>query len=90
MGCSQEKLLPQMLENPLPQVVTELDIPLYFVMGKYDYMTSYQAAKQYFDSIEAEHKEFIPFEKSAHYPQFEEKEKFYRWMSDTFCIYCND
>ena len=29
-------------------------------------------------------KEFITFEKSAHYPQFEEKEKFYEWMSDTF------
>ncbi len=28
-------------------------------------------------------KNLITFEKS-HYPQFEEKEKFYEWMSDTF------
>ena len=31
-----------------------------------------------------QHKHFITFEKSAHYPQFEEKEKFNDWMSDTF------
>ncbi|MEK5068647.1 alpha/beta fold hydrolase [Sporosarcina sp. FSL K6-1508] len=84
MGFSQEKLLSNILENPLPSIVTKLEIPLYFVMGKYDYMTSSNAAKKYFDSIEAEHKEFISFEKSAHYPQFEEKEKFSEWMADTF------
>lgn len=34
--------------------------------------------------IEANKKEFIAFEQSAHYPQFEEKEEFYEWMCDTF------
>jgi len=29
-------------------------------------------------------KEFVVFEDSAHYPQFEEKEAFYKWMTDTF------
>lgn len=53
-------------------------------MGKYDYMTSSNAAKKYFDTIAAEHKNFITFETSAHYPQFEEKEKFNEWMSATF------
>ncbi|WP_153733241.1 alpha/beta fold hydrolase [Sporosarcina obsidiansis] len=84
MGYSQEKLVPHMLQNPLPQLVTKLEIPLYFVMGTYDYMTSRHAAKNYFDMLEAEQKEFIAFEKSAHYPQFEEKEKFNEWMSATF------
>lgn len=42
------------------------------------------AAKKYFDMIETNKKEFIAFEQSAHYPQFEEKEKFYEWMCDTF------
>ena len=88
MGYSQGKLLNHLLENPLPDIVSKLEIPLYFVMGKYDYMTSHHAAKKYFDMIEAEHKEFITFNESAHYPQFEEKEKFDKWMSDTF-IYQN-
>ena len=84
MGYSQKMLLKDLLENPLPSKVTELELPFYFIMGKYDYMTSSNAAKKYFDRIEADKKEFIAFEQSAHYPQFEEKEKFYEWMSDTF------
>ncbi len=84
MGYSQKMLLKDILENPLPNIVTKLEIPFYFVMGKYDYMTSSNAAKEYFDRIEADQKEFISFDQSAHYPQLEEKEKFYEWMSDTF------
>ncbi|SES31346.1 alpha/beta fold hydrolase [Psychrobacillus sp. OK032] len=84
MGFSQQMLLNDILKNPLPNLVTKLEIPFYFVMGKYDYMTSSNAAKSYFDKIEADQKEFISFDQSAHYPQFEEKEKFYEWMSDTF------
>lgn len=84
MGYSQNMLLGDVLTNPLPNIVTKLEIPFYFVMGKYEYMTSSNAAKKYFEMIEAEKKEFISFEQSAHYPQYEEKEKFYEWMSETF------
>lgn len=34
-------------------------------MGKYDYMTSSNVAKKYFDMIEANKKGFIAFEESA-------------------------
>ncbi|MFJ7731214.1 alpha/beta hydrolase [Lysinibacillus sp. NPDC097231] len=81
---SQERLVKETLDKPLPKIVTKLELPLYFVMGKYDAMTSSNAAKNYFDRIEADQKEFISFEESAHYPNFEEKEKFYQWMCDTF------
>jgi pimeloyl-ACP methyl ester carboxylesterase len=81
---SQNILLKDLTENPLPAIVTKLEVPVYFIMGKYDYMTSSNAAIKYFDMIEADKKEFISFEESAHYPQFEEEEKFYEWMYDTF------
>ncbi|WP_448163321.1 alpha/beta hydrolase [Bacillus mobilis] len=84
LSHSQTVLLEKDLKSPLPTKVTKMKLPLYFLMGTYDYNTSFQAAKTYFDTIEAEQKEFITFEKSAHYPQFEEKEKFYKWMCDTF------
>ena len=84
ISYSQNKLINDILENPLPNIVTKLEIPFYFVMGKYDYNTTHNAAKNYFDKIEDDQKEFITFEKSAHYPQFEEKEKFNGWMTDTF------
>ncbi|MCM3042091.1 alpha/beta hydrolase [Paenibacillus motobuensis] len=81
---TQAQLVKEVFDKPLPMIVTKLDLPFYFVMGKYDAMTSYNAAKKYFDMLEADQKEFISFEESAHYPQFEEKEKFYKWICDTF------
>ncbi len=84
VSYSQNALLKEVLKNPLPTKVKKLEIPCYFVMGKYDYMTTYNEAKNYFDRIDASQKEFITFEKSAHYPQFEEKKKFDKWMVDTF------
>ncbi|MCI0768403.1 alpha/beta hydrolase [Bacillus sp. TL12] len=84
VSYSQNILIKEVLKKPLPTLVTKLKLPCYFIMGKYDYMTSSNAAKKYFDMIEANKKEFIAFEQSAHYPQFEEKEKFYEWMCDTF------
>lgn len=84
VSYSQNTLLKEVLKNPLPTKVKKLEIPCYFVMGKYDYMTTHNEAKNYFDQIDASPKEFITFEKSAHYPQFEEKKKFDKWMIDTF------
>lgn len=81
---SQEPLVKETLDKPLSKIVTKLELPFYFVMGKYDAMTSSNAAKKYFDMLEEDQKGFISFEESAHYPQFEEKEKFYNWMCDTF------
>lgn len=81
---SQKALLKEIIKNPLPTKVKKLELPCYFVMGNYDYQTSSNQARKYFDMIEADKKDFIAFEQSAHYPQFEEKEKFYEWMCDTF------
>lgn len=48
-------------------------------------MTSPEAAEEYLNSLTGQttHK-MVVFEQSAHYPQFEEEEKFYNWMSSTF------
>ncbi|OAB41576.1 alpha/beta hydrolase [Paenibacillus macquariensis subsp. defensor] len=79
---SQELLMPEILDNNITSIVDRLTIPSYFVMGKYDYMTSANVAREYFDKLEAPVKEFVLFEKSAHYPQFEEEEKFAEWLNN--------
>ncbi|WP_145408234.1 alpha/beta fold hydrolase [Paenibacillus xylanexedens] len=81
---SQEVLIGEAMNHPLPSKITKLDLPFYFIMGDYDYMTSSHAAQLFFDNIEAEHKEFISYNQSAHYPHYEEKQKFFKWMVDTF------
>lgn len=82
---SQRPLIKQSQEKPLPEVVQELKLPFYFVMGEQDYMTSVSAASHYFSKITCDYEhELIVYPGCAHFPQFEEKEKFYEWMKETF------
>lgn len=55
--------------------VTELQIPVYFFEGQYDYTCNYALAKSYFAQLKAPRKGFYTFVNSAHTPLFEEPEK---------------
>lgn len=79
-----DKLLLETLNNPLPEIVSKVEIPVYFIMGKYDGLTSPTQAEKYLNDIEAPKKEFILYEKSAHFPQFEEKDRFTKFMIEEF------
>lgn len=81
----QDTLILEALNNPITEIVNTLDIPVYFVMGAYDGMTSPKAAENYLNSLagDAIH-EMVVFDNSAHYPQFEEPDKFNEWMRSVF------
>jgi pimeloyl-ACP methyl ester carboxylesterase len=64
-----------MLSTDLNKQVIELDIPVYFFEGIYDYTVSYAEAKAYFEKLKAPVKGFYTFEQSAHSPIFEEPDK---------------
>lgn len=57
------------------ETVKSVDVPVYFLAGKYDYTCCYELQKEYFDFLEAPEKYFYTFENSAHSPLFEEPEK---------------
>lgn len=81
----QDELTIETINYPITDIVKNIDIPVYFVMGKYDSMTSPEEAEKYLNSLSGEGtKQIVIFEDSAHYPQFEEKEKFYEWMCSIF------
>ncbi|MCC5929893.1 MAG: alpha/beta hydrolase [Cyclobacteriaceae bacterium] len=56
--------------------ISEVDVPVYFISGVYDYNTPWDLVKEYADHLNARYKELILFEKSGHSPVFEEPEKF--------------
>jgi pimeloyl-ACP methyl ester carboxylesterase len=62
----------------LSQQVTELEIPVYFLHGAYDFTCAYPLARDYFEKIEAPVKGFYTFKNSAHSPMFEVPEKMRR------------
>lgn len=69
----------KILATDLRKTVPELQLPVYFLHGKYDYTCSYPLAKSYFEVLQAPVKGFYTFEHSAHSPMFEEPEKM-RWI----------
>lgn len=57
------------------ETIKSVDVPVYFLAGKYDYTCCYELQKEYFNFLEAPEKHFYTFENSAHSPLFEEPEK---------------
>lgn len=64
------------LKVDLFKQVPRIDIPVFFLLGCYDVVVSETVTKQYFDALCAPRgKTFIRFERSGHWPQFEETGK---------------
>jgi len=80
-GKSQSGVSPfwdEMIATDLTIKVPELETPVYFFEGIYDYTCSYTLAKDYLEKLQAPMKGFYIFEQSAHSPLFEEPEKMLR------------
>lgn len=80
-GFSAQAILPQTANTNLFETLPELKVPVYICMGRYDYMTPSEVAYQYYEKLIAPSKQFIWFEQSAHFPQFEEVDKFSQLMA---------
>jgi pimeloyl-ACP methyl ester carboxylesterase len=53
-------------------------VPVFFLLGRHDWQMPASVAAAYFDTVEAPCKRLVWFEDSAHYPPFEEPQKFER------------
>ena len=68
------------LSQSIGDEITEYALPAYFMVGASDYTTPYELVSEYYDSVKAPHKEILYFNNSAHFPFFEEPEKFCKEM----------
>ncbi len=57
------------------EAIPELEIPIYFFGGAYDYTVNYSLQRDYYQHIKAPMKAFYTFSNSAHSPLFEEPER---------------
>jgi len=80
----------RIINTDLSQHVPELDLPVYFFEGIYDYTCSYTEAKAYFEKLKAPVKGFYTFEQSAHSPLFEEPEKMGRILKTDVLLRVNN
>ena len=54
----------------------EYEVPVFIFQGEHDWQTPTTLVRDWFARIEAPHKEYIPFEQSAHYVVPEEPAKY--------------
>lgn len=74
---------PQLWEVDFRQQATELDVPVYFLLGRHDVNAPTVLAEQYFTLLDAPHKEIVWFEHSGHTPWVSESDRFVEAMVDT-------
>jgi pimeloyl-ACP methyl ester carboxylesterase len=56
--------------------VPELNMPVFFFLGRHDHQVAAETSVAYFDKLVAPAKQLVWFEESAHMPPFEEAHKF--------------
>jgi pimeloyl-ACP methyl ester carboxylesterase len=64
------------ISGDLIDVVTDLKLPVYFFTGRHDYTAPFQCTQEYYRRINAPGKKMVWFDASAHFPFFEEPQKF--------------
>ena len=71
---------PQLADLDLTQQAAELDVPVYFFVGRHDVNAMTSLVERYYAELKAPHKELVWFEKSGHTPLYEEPDKWVKTM----------
>ncbi len=75
-------LEPQQNDANLIRDVPRLDVPVFFILGRFDHQVAATVSAEYFDAIETPHKQLFWLERSGHLSPFEEPEAFNRILMD--------
>ncbi len=74
---------PQLWTVDFRQQVPELDVPVYFLIGRHDVNAPPTLLEEFAERLEAPHKEIVWFEHSGHTPWVSESSRFVDVMVDT-------
>lgn len=78
LGIVYQQLWEVDFRNDAPQ----LAVPVYFLLGRHDVNAPSALVEEYYDLLDAPHKEIVWFERSGHSPWVSESEKFVGVMVD--------
>ena len=71
---TQRRMWDRLMDVDLTADIQELQIPVYFFTGRYDYQTPFELLEDYFEVLETPYKEIVWFENSGHVPNLDEPE----------------
>ena len=78
--ANMRSMWPQIIDIDLRELAPEIHVPVVFLEGRFDFEALSMLAEAYFQQLRAPNKTWIWFEKSAHFPNTEEAEKFNRFF----------
>lgn len=70
------QVYPQLYEYDLREYASQLEVPVYFFLGKHDVNAPLSITENYYEILQAPKKEIIWFEHSGHSPWINESDKF--------------
>ncbi|MBH8599457.1 alpha/beta hydrolase [Thermoactinomyces sp. CICC 10521] len=73
---TMKHLGPKIMQMNLFNEISELKVPAYFCVGRYDYLSPFELQEKFCEQLKAPKKDLIWFENSAHCPHFEEPSSF--------------
>lgn len=84
-----DAVYPQLWDVDFRQQATQLEVPVYFLIGRHDVNAPTILAEQYYEVLNAPHKELIWFERSGHNPWVNESAAFvdvvvHKVLSETY------
>ncbi len=82
IGFSTRTMWSEVSALNLNDIVPELQIPVFFFLGRHDRVVAPEFGAAYFENLKAPSKQLVWFENSTHEPPIEEPEKFHAMMSE--------
>jgi pimeloyl-ACP methyl ester carboxylesterase len=76
MTFSTAALFRELMTFDLRQLGLRFDVPFFVLQGESDALTPTSVAKEYFDAVEAPHKEFVLIERAGHLAAFARPQQF--------------
>jgi pimeloyl-ACP methyl ester carboxylesterase len=76
LGETLDVVYPQLWDVDFRTQATKLEVPVYFLLGRHDVNAPPVLAEEYFELLDAPHKELIWFERSGHNPWVNESANF--------------
>jgi pimeloyl-ACP methyl ester carboxylesterase len=76
LGETLDVVYPQLWDVDFRTQATKLEVPIYFLLGRHDVNAPPVLAEEYYELLDAPHKELIWFERSGHNPWVNESANF--------------
>lgn len=77
---SSKHMIYNAIEGTILEIIHSVDVPVYFFTGRHDYTTPFELIKLFYEKLQAPKKKLVWFDNSAHFPFYEEPERFSQSM----------